>query len=53
MTRHPDVYASGQWVVEYGLHYRVLDDIRATGIDEICLCSGRVFWTLIYQITEA
>ncbi len=47
-----DVYASVQWVVDYGLQHRVLDNIRAIGIDEICVRVGRVFWTLIYQIDE-
>ncbi len=47
-----DVYASVQWVVEYGLKNRVLQNIQAIGIDEICVRVGRVFWTLIYQIDE-
>ena len=47
-----DVYASVQWVVEYGLHHRKLENIQAIGIDEICVRVGRVFWTLIYQIDE-
>ena len=47
-----DVYASVQWVVEYGLQHRTLEGIRAIGIDEICVRVGRVFWTLIYQIDE-
>jgi transposase len=45
-----DVYASVQWVVEYGLAHRVLENIQAIGVDEICVRVGRVFWTLIYQI---
>jgi transposase len=47
-----DVYASVQWVVAYGLQHRVLENIRAVGIDEICVRVGRVFWSLIYQIDE-
>ena len=47
-----DVYASIQWVVDYGLQHRVLGTIRAIGIDEVCVRVGRVFWTLIYQIDE-
>ena len=47
-----DVYASIQWVVEYGLEHRVLGNIRAIGVDEICVRVGRVFWTLLYQIDE-
>jgi len=47
-----DVYGSVQWVVDYGLKHRVLGNIRAIGIDEICVRVGRVFWTLIYQIDE-
>lgn len=45
-----DVYASVQWVVEYGLQHRVLENIQALGIDEISVRVGRGFWTLIYQI---
>ncbi len=47
-----DVYASVQWVVAYGLQHRVLENIRAIGIDEVCVRVGRVFWTLIYQIDD-
>jgi transposase len=47
-----DVYASVQWVVDYGLKHRVLENIQAIGIDEICVRVGRVFWTLIYQIDD-
>ena len=47
-----DVYASVQWVVDYGLKHRVLEGIRAIGVDEICVRVGRVFWTLIYQIDD-
>jgi transposase len=47
-----DVYSSVQWVVQYGLAHRVLDNIRAIGIDEVCVRVGRVFWTLVYQIDE-
>jgi len=45
-----DVYASIQWVVDYGLKHRILENIQAIGIDEICVRVGRVFWVLIYQI---
>lgn len=45
-----DVYSSVQWVVDYGLKHRVLENIQALGIDEICVRVGRVFWVLIYQI---
>jgi transposase len=47
-----DVYASVQWVVDYGLKHRVLENIQAIGVDEICVRVGRVFWTLIYQIDD-
>ena len=47
-----DVYASVQWVVEYGLAHRVLGSIQALGVDEVCVRVGRVFWTLIYQIDK-
>jgi transposase len=45
-----DVYASIQWVVDYGLKHRTLENIKAIGVDEICVQLGRVFWVLIYQI---
>lgn len=45
-----DVYASIQWVVDYGLKHRTLENIQAIGVDEICVRVGRVFWVLIYQI---
>lgn len=45
-----DVYASVAWVVDYGLQHRVVEGVRAIGIDEICVRAGRVFWILIYQI---
>ena len=45
-----DVYASIQWVVDYGLKHRTLENITAIGVDEICVRLGRVFWVLIYQI---
>ena len=32
-----DVYASVQWVVDYGLKHRVLGNVQAIGIDEICV----------------
>ena len=47
-----DVYASVQWVVEYGLAHRVLGSIQALGVNEVCVRVGRVFWTLIYQINK-
>ena len=47
-----DVYASVQWVVEYGLKHRVLEGITAIGVDEVCVRLGRVYWTLLYQIDE-
>ena len=47
-----DVYGSVKWVVAYGLKHRVLENIQAIGIDEVCVRVGRVFWTLIYQIDE-
>ena len=45
-----DVYSSVQWVVDYGLKHRVLENILAIGVDEVCVRVGRVFWTLVYQI---
>jgi transposase len=47
-----DVYSSVQWVVDYGLKHRVLENIRVIGVDEVCVRVGRVFWTLLYQIDE-
>ena len=47
-----DVYGAIQWVVDYGLKHRTLENIKAIGVDEICVGLGRVFWVLIYQIDQ-
>jgi hypothetical protein len=41
-----------QWVVQYGLAHRVLEEIRATGIDEVAYTKGHHYMTLIYQIND-
>ena len=47
------VYRSVQWFVEWGLAHRVLEGIKAIGIDEIHWGKGKgaaAFLTVIYQI---
>jgi transposase len=47
------VYRSVQWFVEWGLAHRILEGIRAIGIDEIHWGRGKganAFLTVIYQI---
>ena len=47
------VYRSVQWFVEWGLAHRILEGIRAIGIDEIHWGQGQganAFLTVIYQI---
>src|ERR1035438_1067671 len=47
------VYRSVQWFVEWGLAHRILEGVRAIGIDEIHWGRGKganAFLTVIYQI---
>ena len=45
-----NVFESVEYVVEYGLKHRVLDNIKAIGIDEIQYLVGHKYLTLVYQI---
>ena len=47
-----NVYDSVEYVVEYGLKHRCLDDIKAIGIDEIQYKTGHKYLTLVYQIDK-
>ena len=47
-----NVFASVEYVVEFGLKHRCLDDIKAIGIDEIQYRLGHQYLTLVYQIDE-
>jgi len=49
-TSWEKVYASVQYVVNYGLEHRNLDGITAIGVDEIQYRSGHKYLTLVYQI---
>ncbi len=44
------VYHSVQYVVEYGIAHRRLDQVTALGVDEIQYRKGHHFLTLVYQI---
>lgn len=47
------VYRSVEWIVDYGLAHRLLDGIKALGVDELHWGRGKKssnFITLIYQI---
>ncbi|MFH1798144.1 MAG: ISL3 family transposase [Candidatus Omnitrophota bacterium] len=45
-----NVFESVQYVVDYGLQHRCLDNVRALGIDEIQYQTGHRYLTLVYQI---
>lgn len=45
-----NVFESVEYVVEYGLKNRVLDNIGAIGVDEIQYQVGHKYLTLVYQI---
>lgn len=45
-----NVFESVEYAVEYGLKHRVLDNIRAIGVDEIQYRVGHKYLTLVYQI---
>lgn len=45
-----NVFESVEYVVEYGLKHRVLNNIRSIGIDEIQYLIGHQYLTLVYQI---
>lgn len=49
-TSWDTVYRSVQWVVEFGLKHRNLDNIHALGVDEIAYSKGHHYMTLVYQI---
>ena len=46
------VHRAVDWVVEYGLSKRDLDNIKAIGIDEIAIKKGQDYLTVVYQIDE-
>lgn len=48
-----NVFESVQYVVEYGLKHRVLDNVKAIGIDEIQYLVGHKYLTLVYQIDSS
>ena len=49
-TSWDQVYHSVQYVVEYGIAHRRLDQVTALGVDEIQFGKGNHFLTLVYQI---
>jgi len=49
-TSWDQVYRSVQYVVEYGLAHRRLDQVTALGVDEIQYRKGHHYLTLLYQI---
>ena len=46
------VYRAVQWVVDYGLTHRKLDNITAIGVDEIQYQKGHKYLTLVYQLDQ-
>jgi len=49
-TSWDKVYRSVEYVVDYGIAHRRLDQVTALGIDEIQYRKGHHFLTLVYQI---
>lgn len=48
-----NVFESIQYVVDYGLTHRCLDNVTALGIDEIQYQRGHNYLTLVYQIDSS
>jgi len=44
------VFRSVQYVVEYGMRHRMLNDVHAIGIDELAWQKGHEYVTAVYQI---
>lgn len=51
-TSWDKVFRSVEYVVEWGLRHRNLDDITAIGVDEVNVGKGHKYLTLVYQINE-
>jgi transposase len=49
-TSWQSVYRAIQWVVEYGLAHRRLDNVDAIGVDEIQYQKGHKYLTVVYQL---
>ena len=49
-TSWQSVYRAVQWVVEYGLEHRKLDNVTAIGVDEIQYLKGHKYLTVVYQL---
>lgn len=49
-TSWQSVYRAVQWVVEYGLAHRRLDNVEAIGVDEIQYQKGHKYLTVVYQL---
>jgi len=46
------VFRSVQWVVEFGLEARDLENVSAIGIDEMAMWAGHKYVTVVYQIDQ-
>jgi transposase len=49
-TNWDQVYRAVEYVVDYGLAHRRLDQVTALGVDEVQFGKGNNFVTLVYQI---
>lgn len=49
-TSWQTVGSAVEWVVDYGLKNRIIDDVTALGVDEIAWQKGHNYLTLVYQI---
>ena len=41
-----------KWVVDFGLKHRDIEDITASGVDEVTYSKGHEYMTLVYQIAS-
>lgn len=49
-TSWQTVCSAVEWVVDYGLSHRTIDNVTALGVDEIAWHRGHNYLTLVYQI---
>lgn len=51
-TTWQKVYRSVQWIVEWGLKHRNVENVTAIGVDEVQYLRGHKYLTVIYQLNE-
>lgn len=50
MTSWDSVHRAVQYVVEYGLAHRSLDNVTEVGVDELAVFRGHKYLTMVYQL---